>query len=71
MDGEYAQAKAFYQRALVIKERTLGSEHPDLVPILQLYAGLLRKMGQEDEAIKLEARAQAIQAKQERISRAE
>ncbi len=33
--GEFAQAAANYRRALAIKERELGSGHPDLIPILE------------------------------------
>ena len=59
----YAEAEPLYQRALAIREKALGSQHPDVAAILEKYSRLLRKTNREDEAIKLEQRAQAIRAK--------
>ena len=53
-----------YKRALVIFEKALGPEHPNVAICLENYAALLRKMGRGTEAAPLEARAQAIRAKQ-------
>ena len=54
--ARYAEAEAFYQQSLRIREQALGSEHPFTREVVQNYAMLLRKMGREDEASELEAR---------------
>ncbi len=59
-EGDYVQAEQLYLRALTIMERALGSEHRDLFAFVWQYAQILRKMGREQEAIPLEARAWAI-----------
>ena len=41
----------------------MGPEHPSVAQFLENYADLLRKTGRNDEAAKMEARAQAIRAK--------
>ena len=61
--GRYADAEALWQRALAIKEKTLGPHHPDVAATLAKYAVLLHKMGREQEALSLEQRAQTIQSK--------
>ena len=60
--GKYAQAEPLFQRALVISEKALGPEHPDVAKVLENYAGLLREMKRSAGAGELEARAQAIRA---------
>jgi hypothetical protein len=59
----YAEAEPLFKRALVIREKTLGLEHPNLVTSLEAYALLLRDMGRPDEASMLESPARAIRAK--------
>ena len=61
--GNYAEAEPLYKRSLAIREKTLGPEHPNVAQVLENYAGLLRETNREDEAAKMEARAQAIRAK--------
>ncbi len=61
--GKYAEAEPLYKRSLAIREKTLGSEHPQVATSLENYAALLRKTGRGGEAAKLEARAKAIRAK--------
>ncbi len=51
------------RRALAIKEKALGSEHPSVAASLENYAALRRETGRGDEAAKMEARAKAIRAK--------
>ena len=51
-----------YQRALAIREKALGPEHPDVALSLENYAELLRKTDRNAEAEKLEERARAIRA---------
>jgi tetratricopeptide (TPR) repeat protein len=60
--GRYAEAEPLFKRALANQERTLGGNHPDLVPTLYSYAALLSKTDREDEARTLQARAAAIWA---------
>ena len=59
----YAEAQPLYKRALAIREKALGPEHPDVAQSLENYSALLRKTGRSDEAAILEARAKAIRAK--------
>ena len=69
--GKYAEAEALYQRALAILEKSLGPEHPDVAQVLENYADLLRETGRGEEASSMEARAQAIRAKQSEQDRAQ
>ena len=57
--AQYAEAELFFKRALDIREKALGHEHPDTVSALKNYATLLRKMSRENEADELEARGAA------------
>ncbi len=66
--GSYGKAESFYKRSLAIWERVLGPEHPHVAATLEKYATLLRKVGQDAEAAKLEARAKAIRAKRDRVN---
>ena len=61
--GKYAEAEPLYKRALAIREKALGPEHPLVAASLKNYAALVRKNGRGNEAAKLEARAKAIRAK--------
>ncbi|MBI3472617.1 MAG: tetratricopeptide repeat protein, partial [Candidatus Solibacter usitatus] len=38
--GDYAKAESAYQRALTMRERILGPDHPDLAVSLNSLAGL-------------------------------
>jgi tetratricopeptide (TPR) repeat protein len=61
--GRYADAEMAFRQALqAIGERRL-SDYPNSVYILEGYARCLRKMGREDEAAKMEARAREIKSK--------
>lgn len=61
--GELDKAESQYQRALSLKERISGPEHPDVATILQKYAALLREARRFTEAEHLIARANAITGK--------
>jgi tetratricopeptide (TPR) repeat protein len=52
--GQYAKAEPLYNRALTIREKALGLEHPDVATCLENYA--------LQEAEPLEARARTIRA---------
>jgi len=46
-----------------MREKALGSEHPNVATVLENYAILLGSMGRAEEAEPLKARARAIRAK--------
>ena len=62
--GEYDKAEEQYKRALSIKEKTNGPNHPDVAIILNKYAGLLRHAHRDEEADLLSQRASEIMANQ-------
>ncbi len=47
----------------LLDETAKGPEHPDVAKVLENYADLLRKMGREEEASNMDARAKAIREK--------
>jgi eukaryotic-like serine/threonine-protein kinase len=59
--GSYAEAKASYEQALAIRERTLGPEHPDVATSLNNLANVHHATGSYAEAKALHERALAIQ----------
>ena len=69
--GQYTQAEQFYQRTLVLQEKILGPEHPQLVDVLEGYAALQRKMYPVQSllpwslASKMAARAMRIREREE------
>ncbi len=72
LQGRYAEAEPLYKRALAIKEKVLGPEHPEVATslnnlgLLLNYSVLLRATDRSDEAERMEARAKAIRAKHAR-----
>jgi hypothetical protein len=58
--GHHGRAKQLLQRSLAIREKSLGSEHPDVARSLLNYAVVLRKTHEKTEAKQVEARAMAI-----------
>ena len=58
--GKYEQAEPLYQRALAIRERVLGAEHPDTARSLNNLALLYRNQGKDEQAEPLYQRALAI-----------
>jgi len=48
--GKYAEAEPLFQRALAVREKALGPEHPDTITVIENYAELLRRMKCEDDA---------------------
>jgi PAS domain S-box-containing protein len=59
-DGNYSKAESLYRRALLLFEKNLGSDHPKVANVLTDLADVCRKMGRDNEARKLEARAADI-----------
>ncbi len=64
--GKYAEAEPLHERALAIREKALGPEHPNVAKSLENYSDLLRKTRRGDEAAMMDARAKAIRAKHAR-----
>src|SRR6266516_2350520 len=50
----YEQDRPLYERALAIRERVLGLHHPDTNALRTNYVALLRAMGRQEEARKVE-----------------
>jgi tetratricopeptide (TPR) repeat protein len=42
--GQYSAVAPLYRRALVLQEQVLGSDHPQLIPVLEANATIQRKM---------------------------
>ncbi len=64
--GHLGRAEQCFERALALFEQALGPEHPNVAVVLINYAELLwLQRRRQNEAMKLEARAQQIKAKHE------
>lgn len=61
--GNVAQAIAYYQQALLIREKLQGPEHPDLLPILEPYSQVLALTPRKEDARKMAERAKALKQK--------
>lgn len=61
--GKFAEAEPCYKRAIEVQTRLKGPLSPDMVPIFDNYAKMLRAAQREAEAQKMEAKARAIFAK--------
>jgi tetratricopeptide (TPR) repeat protein len=61
--GRYADAEHLYQRALAIREKVLGPEHPDVATSLNNLAMLYKNQGRYAKAEPLYQRALAIREK--------
>jgi hypothetical protein len=61
--AQYEEAEPLLVRALAIREKALGAEHPAVATILENYSSLLRATDKESESEKLENRASIIRAK--------
>jgi serine/threonine protein kinase len=59
-EGDYVAAESYYRRSLELRERTLGRDHPDVVPVLLNLGDLAIEQGQNDLAIERFKRADAI-----------
>ena len=61
--AQYPQAEPLYQRALEIRERTVGSDHPDTAQSLNNLASLYECQGKYEEAEPLYQRALEVRAR--------
>jgi tetratricopeptide (TPR) repeat protein len=62
----YEEAESSYRRALEIREKSLGPNHPDLAQTLNGYAALLKKTKRKAEAEALLTRANEIAKRSDR-----
>jgi len=62
IQGQYAQAEPLYNRALAIREKALGPDHPAVFQSLNNLAALYRATKRDEEAETLEQRAARIRA---------
>ena len=60
--GDYAKAETLFKRSLAIKEKAFGPDHPSVATSLENMAALYRATKRDDEAMKLEKRAEDIRA---------
>lgn len=58
--GAYSDALPLYERALAVRERVLGSDHPDTASSLNNLASLYRAQGAYERALPLYERALAV-----------
>lgn len=56
------ESEQLYKRSLALREQTYGANDSRVAASLRNYAILLRKMGKDSEAGKLDARAETIEA---------
>ena len=61
--GDYAKAEPLYQRALKIREKALGPDHPKTAQSLNDLALLYAGMGNPKEASHLAVQARRVQEK--------
>jgi tetratricopeptide (TPR) repeat protein len=61
--GRYADAEPLYKRALAIREKALGPDHPDIATSLNTLAELYRAQGRYADAEPLYKRSLAIREK--------
>ncbi len=58
--GEYESARPIYERFMAIDIELLGPDHPDIAEDCAEYALFLHATGEDEEAVKYEARATTI-----------
>ncbi|HEX9652112.1 MAG TPA: tetratricopeptide repeat protein, partial [bacterium] len=61
--GLYEKAEPLYLRALAIREKVHGPNHPSVALVLRNLGTLYKRAGRLDEAEKVKERARAIEAK--------
>ena len=61
--GRYAEALDYYKKALAIREKVLGKEHPSTATTYNNIAGLYHDMGDHEQALEYYKKALAIREK--------
>lgn len=59
-NGRFMDAESLCRLGLKSMREVLGNQHPDLVPALEGYAGVLQLVGQKEEADKVRSQANQI-----------
>jgi len=59
-EGDFAGARETLERALVIREKILGENHPDVAPVLLKLARMRGALGETQQAFALSLRAERI-----------
>ena len=59
LQGRYPAAEAAYRRALVMREKLLGAEHPDVATSLNNLANVLQELNKDQQVLASEQRARA------------
>jgi Tfp pilus assembly protein PilF len=57
---KFPEAEEAYKRAIEVKQKACGAFHNDLISLYENYSKLLKAMGRDGEASKMEAHARAI-----------
>src|SRR5205807_2391207 len=61
--GDYDRAAPLFQRALAIREKVLGPDHPDVASSLHNLAGLYQATGGYGQAVSFQQRADEVREK--------
>jgi tetratricopeptide (TPR) repeat protein len=62
-EDKYAQAEPLFKLALTVRDKSLGTYHPDVANVLEDMVGLYKKMGKNDKAKEFEERLFAVRSK--------
>jgi serine/threonine-protein kinase len=63
MMGRYEEARQHYERAVALREKVLGPEHPVVTPSLNNLGNVLQEMGRYEESRQMHERVLAIREK--------
>jgi serine/threonine-protein kinase len=63
VQGRYEEARQAYERALALREKVLGPDHPMVTPSLNNIGNVLEEMGRYEEARRMHERVLAIREK--------
>jgi tetratricopeptide (TPR) repeat protein/predicted Ser/Thr protein kinase len=63
MMGRYEEARQQYERAIALREKVLGPEHPVVTPSLNNLGNVLQEMGRYEESLRMHERVLAIREK--------
>ena len=66
--AKYSESKRLFEHALDIQEANLGSDHPQLLMILDPYASVLHSLHEDARAAEVQARIAAIRKKEPKPS---
>src|SRR5262249_5378249 len=58
--GDYAAAEGYYRRALELREKALGPDHPDVAQVLLNMSDLAKEQGQHEQSLQLLLRVRTI-----------